>query len=172
MASRLKTDRVENTLSRERGEFTSQATCDKAELKGINVERGEETTTTLNPRKITATTIIGDKVKNREGKELGKIEEIMLDLTCGTVSYIVLSVGGIAGIGDKFFAVPLDALTMNTTERAFYLDIDKKTLTKSNGFDKHNWPQKAEWQYAKSREEVGLKPITEAPRPRVREKVK
>lgn len=99
----------------------------------------------INPRKITATTIIGDKIKDRNGNEIGKIEEVVFDLVSGKILYIVLSVGGFGGIGDKFFSIPLEPLTFDAENKQFYLDAEKEDIKKLPGFDKHNWPARAEW---------------------------
>ncbi len=123
-----------------------QTECKNIAPKGIHTAYSDDKADNgINPRKITATTIIGNRVINPQGKELGKIEEIVIDLTCGIVSYVVISSGGFAGIGDKFFAVPLDALTFNMEDKTYSLKVDKKVLKKSPGFDKHNWPEQAEW---------------------------
>ncbi|MDD5702663.1 MAG: PRC-barrel domain-containing protein [Dehalococcoidales bacterium] len=90
-------------------------------------------------------TVIGNKVMDGSGKEIGKIEDIVIDLTCGNVSYLVVSSGGFAGIGDKFFAVPLEALTMDLKKKTFMVEIDKNKLRKAPGFDKNSWPVKAIW---------------------------
>lgn len=99
------------------------------------------------PEVLSATTMIGDGVVNPEGKDLGKIEEIMLDLDRGQVAYAVLSFGGLLGIGDKFFAIPWDALKLDAENHRFILDIQKETLKNAPGFDKDNWPEttSAEW---------------------------
>lgn len=122
-----------------------QDACGGTQPRGIRVERSDDRSGEVDPRKITTSTIIGDKIMNWNGEELGKIEEVVLDLTCGTISYVVLSVGGFAGVGDKFFAVPLDFLTMDTKSKSFYLDIGKKALKTTRGFDKQDWPQAAGW---------------------------
>jgi hypothetical protein len=57
-------------------------------------------------RVLGASTLTGDRVRNSAGDDLGKIEEIMIDLASGRVAYAVLSFGGFLGIGDKLFAVP------------------------------------------------------------------
>jgi sporulation protein YlmC with PRC-barrel domain len=49
---------------------------------------------------------IGTKVVNSSGEDIGKIEEVVMDLTTARVTYAVLSFGGFLGIGDKLFAVP------------------------------------------------------------------
>ncbi|MCO5381646.1 MAG: PRC-barrel domain-containing protein [Methanosarcina barkeri] len=59
-----------------------------------------------NPQFLSASTIKGDKVVNRAGEDLGKIEELMIDLEDGRVAYAVLSFGGFLGMGNKLFAIP------------------------------------------------------------------
>ena len=46
------------------------------------------------PQVLSASTIIGDKVLNPAGEQLGIIKELMIDLDEGNVAYAVLSFGG------------------------------------------------------------------------------
>jgi len=87
-----------------------------------------------------ASTLTGDEVRNLEDEELGKIEEIMLNVPSGKIAYAVLSFGGFLGIGDKLFAVPWDALVLNEDSRCFVLNVSKDRLKDAPGFDKNNWP--------------------------------
>ncbi|MDD3828863.1 MAG: PRC-barrel domain containing protein [Anaerolineaceae bacterium] len=89
---------------------------------------------------MSATTLIGDRVRNMSGEDLGKLEEIMLDMDGGRVAYAVLSFGGVLGMGNKLFAVPWDALTVDTENKELVLNIDRETLENAPGFDKDNWP--------------------------------
>ena len=89
---------------------------------------------------LAASTLEGDTVRNPEGEDLGKIDEIMIDISSGRVAYAVLSFGGFLGMGDKLFAVPWSALTVDEDERCFILDADKASLEQAPGFDKDNWP--------------------------------
>jgi len=98
-------------------------------------------------RVLSASTIIGDDVRNDMGEDLGKIEEIMLDVETGRVAYAVLSFGGFLGIGDKYFAIPWESLRVAPDEHAFYLDIPKDKLERAPGFDKDNWPTKPDQQF-------------------------
>jgi sporulation protein YlmC with PRC-barrel domain len=115
------------------------------QVTGVNVRQTQETPPGINPQRVSALTVIGLKVKSQAGEDLGKIVEVVLDLSRGTISYLVLSVGGFAGVGDRFFAIPLHALTLDTEKREFSLKAAKKNLKKLRGFDKHNWPTKAQW---------------------------
>ncbi|HZW02363.1 MAG TPA: PRC-barrel domain-containing protein [Anaerolineaceae bacterium] len=93
------------------------------------------------PEVLSATTLIGDQVVNTRGEDLGKLEEIMIDLFSGRVAYAVLSFGGFLGIGSKLFAIPWSALTVNTRDKNVVLDIEKSVLENAPGFDKDNWPK-------------------------------
>jgi len=97
---------------------------------------------------LSASTLIGDQVRNTQGEDLGQIEDLMIDLTDGCVSYAVLSFGGMLGIGNKLFAVPWEALSLDQREKVFILDVDKQRLEQAPGFDKNNWPDMGDrsWQ--------------------------
>lgn len=84
--------------------------------------------------------VVGRKVINPQGENLGKVEEIMVDSIPGRVAYAVLSFGGFLGVGDKFFAVPWSALDWNPERQAFVINADKRFLENAPGFDKNNWP--------------------------------
>jgi sporulation protein YlmC with PRC-barrel domain len=88
--------------------------------------------------------IIGDKVVNRAGENLGKLEELMLDLEKGRVAYAVLSFGGFLGMGDKHFALPFEALKLDANHDCFILDVDREKLKNAPGFDKSNPPKAAD----------------------------
>ncbi|HVU14124.1 MAG TPA: PRC-barrel domain-containing protein [Phototrophicaceae bacterium] len=99
------------------------------------------------PVVLTASTLEGDKVFNQHNEEVGKVEEIMLDIHAGHVAYVVISFGGILGIGTKLFAVPWTALTVDTTRKCFVMDVDKDKLKNAPGFDKDNWPKEPSGQW-------------------------
>ncbi len=90
---------------------------------------------------LTATSIIGDRVENRQGEHLGRIKDIMLDLQRGNIAYIVLEYGGFMGVGEKLFAIPFDDLDLDQTQQKFMLDVDKEQLDRAPGFDKAHWPE-------------------------------
>ena len=121
-------------------------TTDAGAIDRTGVTTGERLTgATGTPRRVlSAGTLAGDRVRNSAGDDLGKIEEIMIDVPSGRVAYGVLSFGGFLGMGNKLFAVPWDALTLDETEHEFVLNVDKQTLENAPGFDKDNWPDMAD----------------------------
>ena len=101
--------------------------------------------TQMQPKKtfglvLSASTLKGDKVVNHQGEDLGKIEELMVDLDHGRIAYAVLSFGGFLGMGDKLFAIPWQAFSVDTVQKRLILNAKKELLEKATGFDKSNWP--------------------------------
>jgi sporulation protein YlmC with PRC-barrel domain len=95
-------------------------------------------------RVLSASTLAGDSVRNSAGEDLGKIEEIMIDIPSGRIAYAVLSFGGFLGIGDKLFAIPWSSLRVDEGDHQFILNVDRQTLESAPGFDKDNWPDMAD----------------------------
>src|SRR3569832_2438669 len=95
-----------------------------------------------------ADSLTGDSGVSTTGEELGEIEASMLDVPRGRVAYAVLSFGGFLGMGNKLFAVPWEALTLNERDHEFILDVDRTVLEKTPGFDKVDWPDMADPHFA------------------------
>ena len=108
------------------------------------IGKGAQSAEGPGPQVMDADTLIGDSVANGNGDDLGKIETIMLDVTSGRVAYAVLSFGGFLGMGDKLFAIPWSALTLDTDNKCFVLDVPKERLENAPGFDKDHWPSMAD----------------------------
>jgi sporulation protein YlmC with PRC-barrel domain len=100
------------------------------------------------PDLMGADTLIGNDVYNHNEEDLGDIKEIMLDVRSGRVSYAVLSFGGFLGMGEKLFAVPWNALTLDTVNKRFVLNVEKERLENAPGFDKDSWPNMADESWA------------------------
>src|ERR1035438_10546150 len=88
--------------------------------------------------------LIGSDVVNAQNENLGTIEDVVLDAGAGRIAYAVLSFGGFLGMGEKYFAIPWNALHFNSEENRAVLNIDKKLLENAPGFDKDNWPNMAD----------------------------
>ena len=72
----------------------------------------------------------------------------MLDMRSGQVAYAVMSSGGVLSIGEKLFAVPWEALTLDTVHKRFTMDVDKSLIENAPGFDTDHWPDMAEQKWA------------------------
>jgi hypothetical protein len=82
--------------------------------------------------------VVGRKVRNLEGEDVGEIQELMVDEAAGRITYAIMSFGGFLGMGDKLFAVPWVSLTSDG--EVYRMKASKELLKNAPGFDKNNWP--------------------------------
>ena len=85
------------------------------------------------PHVLSASTMMGDSVVNNKGEDLGRIEELMLDLQNGRIAYAVLSFGGFLGMGDKLFAIPWEGMKLDADNHRFILNVAREKLEKAEG---------------------------------------
>ena len=125
---------------REQG--TAGSTTGGAKIVGGGVGEGP------GPDVMAAATLDGNKVMTSDGEHVGKISDIMLDVRSGRIAYAVLSEGGFLGMGSKYHAIPWSALTLDTAEKCFIVDIAAARLKDDPGFDKDHWPSMADSSWA------------------------
>jgi sporulation protein YlmC with PRC-barrel domain len=114
------------------------------------------TTTTTDARLPAArhyrlSSLTGMQVRNPSGEELGKIDDYVIDMETGRITYVALSFGGFLGLGDKLFAIPFNAMTLHhdaDNNYYFVLAVPKENLEKAPGFDKEHWPNVADPKWA------------------------
>ena len=113
--------------------------------------------------------IVGLAVKNSQDKDLGKVEDIVVDMSTGQVRYVAIAFGGFLGVGDKLFAVPFQALKVvhdpGKDKTHFLLNVDKKTLENAKGFDKSDWPDFANPRFAEENDRHFVNPATASRKP-------
>lgn len=116
----------------------------------------------FNSQLIHANQLIGMDVQNRQGEDLGQIEEIILDDTHDRVQYVVLSFGGWLNVGDKLFAVPFNAFQFRAArdqdeqrgvgigeeQGIAILDVSRERLKNAPGFDPDQYPDVANPEFA------------------------
>ena len=90
--------------------------------------------------RLTATSIVGDNIVNPQGEDLGKIDNLMINLQNGTIEYAVVEFGSFLGIGGKLFAIPFQELKLDAKNRVFVINRDKDYLKQAPGFDRTHWP--------------------------------
>ena len=84
-----------------------------------------------------ASKLIGTDVMNAKGAKVGTVKDLVLDdPTSGQVTRVVVSVGGVGGLGDKLFAVPFNALQRDQAKNTFVLNTDSDL---AHAFNDNNW---------------------------------
>jgi sporulation protein YlmC with PRC-barrel domain len=122
-----------------------KSTFDKDSRAGVDPDRSGGATRRSDRLKVKE--IIGYEIQNPQGDDLGKIDNLMINLQNGEVEYVVVEFGTFLGLGGKLFAVPFKELKLDADKKVFTLDRDKEYLKKAPGFDKDHWPDTNDHSY-------------------------
>jgi sporulation protein YlmC with PRC-barrel domain len=95
-----------------------------------------------------ASRLMGTPVKNLQGEQLGKVENLMVDLSAGRIIAVIISTGGFLDLGDALSAVPPTALRFNSQHDTLQLDASKEALAGSPHFKAGQWPDFSQPGYA------------------------
>lgn len=117
------------------------------EVDNITGYNHEGPTPNIPVKRLTATSIVGDKVENPEGENLGRIDNLMINLRSGQVEYAVIQFGSFLGMGGKLFAIPFSELHLDPKREIFIINRDREYLSKMPGFDQTHWPDTNEHIY-------------------------
>ncbi len=85
-----------------------------------------------------ASELIGSKVRNQQGEDLGELKDIVFD-SQGNVSYIVLSKRGIFGMGGEVTPIPWQAANPEVQEDSLVLDMEKQRVENAPSFAENDW---------------------------------
>lgn len=92
---------------------------------------GEGVATGETRRLIASSKVEGTPVFNRTGEQLGTVYNFMVDKVSGQVAYVVMSFGGILGIGESYHPLPWRALTYDTRLGGYVVDGDRDRLAEA-----------------------------------------
>ena len=85
------------------------------------------------PQAILLSKLMDFNIRNSNGDDLGSLEDIVIDWQHSRLAYPIMSFGGFLGIGDKWFVIPFDAVTLDPVNNNFIFDVDKRSLGKCAG---------------------------------------
>jgi sporulation protein YlmC with PRC-barrel domain len=80
--------------------------------------------------------IIGVRLKNAQGKDLGEIDALMIDPKDGKITHAVVGVGGLAGLGEKHLIVPWSELKSSMDHNRVVLTMDQATLERAPRYER------------------------------------
>jgi hypothetical protein len=88
----------------------------------------------------------GREVKDSQGKKLGKIRDLALDLENGRIVEVIVASGGFLGIGQRTVAVPPQSFIFNGAEGSFHLNMDAKMFGEAPEFEMSKWAEHSQSQ--------------------------
>ncbi len=93
-----------------------------------------------NPQLMQASKLLGVKVEDREKRNAGEIEDLVVSLEDATVPYAVLDLDKAWSADDKLIPLPLSSFEFSTDDEKIVLKESREGLDTSRGFDEKNWP--------------------------------
>lgn len=92
-------------------------------------------------RMVRASELIGKDVKDRSDKNAGEIEDLVVNMGSGRVSYAVLDFDKAWSPDDKLVPMPLTAFAFPTDKKKdIVLTIPRDRIDMKKGFDENKWP--------------------------------
>lgn len=80
---------------------------------------------------VEARTLVGSPVRSSEGKEMGKIKQLLINPESGEIAYAVVAHGGILGFGEELIAIPWDDVKVVRDKETVVLTVDSEVLRKA-----------------------------------------
>jgi sporulation protein YlmC with PRC-barrel domain len=90
-------------------------------------------------RMVRASDIVDMDVNSREGKDIGDIKELVLDMGAGKVRYAVLEFDPGWFKGEKLYAFPLSSFSARQDDDELMLNVDRAKLSSMKSIDPKNW---------------------------------
>jgi sporulation protein YlmC with PRC-barrel domain len=130
------------TLRSQRNEARNVAL---GELKSVNGDK-EMTTASGHTSAILASKVKGTNVYSKTGDKIGQIEDVVLDKQSDRIMFAALGVGGVLGMGEKFYPVPWSVLDYSKEQGGYIVPLSEdqlktaptyrlEDLTKDDGMD-------------------------------------
>jgi sporulation protein YlmC with PRC-barrel domain len=63
---------------------------------------------------VDSSDIVGTKVRDAQGKDIGEIDRLIIDPQSGRISHVVVGVGGMLGVGERKVVVPWSEVKMTS----------------------------------------------------------
>src|SRR5271157_5891988 len=86
-------------------------------------------------------------VVNKQHEDMGQVQTFVVDMHEGLIAFVLVAFGGTLGFGDKWFALPWDALQWYPETMKFVLDMPEDVLKNAPDIHKDKWMEEIEkWQ--------------------------
>jgi sporulation protein YlmC with PRC-barrel domain len=111
--------------------FAQTSTTDRSKADRSTTERKKDRPAWSNTQGLhEAKDIVGTKVQNAEGKDIGKVDALLIDPKDGKVTHAVVGLGGMLGLGKDKVVVDYSALKMTGHEsgRKAKIVVDQSAL--------------------------------------------
>jgi sporulation protein YlmC with PRC-barrel domain len=88
------------------------------------------------PNMWLASSLLGRRVRNSAGENLGKIQDIVIDPSSGQIRHLVVSYGGFLGLGNKLVSIPWSSAAMSSSRNHLVIDSKRETIEHAPAFNR------------------------------------
>jgi sporulation protein YlmC with PRC-barrel domain len=85
--------------------------------------------------------VIGMEVRNNQNDKLGKVDDVAMSFSSGRVVAVIISVGGLLGVGDTLIAVPPSEFHADADGKTLHLNRTKDELKNAPRLDVAKWEE-------------------------------
>jgi sporulation protein YlmC with PRC-barrel domain len=98
---------------------------------------------------LRASRLIGGEILSQQGKDIGNIEDIVVEADPPKVLYVIASFDGVEQVdGSRYYALPWEATSPSPGKLdRLTLDVDETTLRDAPSFERRTWPDLGSQQY-------------------------
>lgn len=83
--------------------------------------------------------VMGLEVKNLQDEKLGKVNDLAIDVASGRIVEVIVSTGGVLGVGSTLLAVPPSAFHYDHEAKVLHLDRSRESIKGLPPFDVSQW---------------------------------
>lgn len=88
---------------------------------------------------ISSEDVEGTVVYDPTGKEIGKIDHLMIDKQSGQICYVVMSFGGFLGLGHSHYPLPWSSFAYNKQLEGYTANVTEQQLKDAPEFSDDSW---------------------------------
>ena len=89
--------------------------------------------------------LVGMRLMSAMGKELGHIDDVLIDIQQGRVLYAVIRFGGFMGLGSEYAPLPFGRLRFDAAQGGFMTDLTAEDF-RTAPMAEMDWRSNREWQ--------------------------
>lgn len=108
--------------------------------------------------------IMGKKIVGNQDAVLGTIDDLIIDPDRTKVAYVIVTAGGMLGMGATKYAIPWNALSSTAADQSYRVNMDAEHLKQIRGFTGEQWPDMTDRNWAVTTHRFfNVQPYWEAP---------
>lgn len=103
---------------------------------------GDRTTLSANEHPVLRVSKIkGEALMSNDGRELGKVDDVIVDTATGRIALVCVTFGGVMGIGSDKVCMPWPAFDVNKEGRLYTVNVDKEQLRSAPKIESRDWAE-------------------------------